>query len=79
MLSQLRRDIDPLDLELLERAFESARAALRENNAFVDLEADEELEAALRRELIEIARFIGVSDAETMRDILLTTISNQRD
>jgi hypothetical protein len=79
MLSKLRRDIDPLDLELLERAFESAWAALRENNAFVDLEADEELEAALRRELIEIARFIGVSDAETMRDILLTTISNQRD
>jgi hypothetical protein len=33
------------------------------------ISADEELEAALRRELIEIARFNGVSDPETLRDI----------
>jgi hypothetical protein len=50
MLSKFRRNLDPLDLELLERAFECAWLALRENNAFVDLESDEELEAALRRE-----------------------------
>jgi len=38
------------------------------------ISADEELEAALRRELIEIARFNGVSDPETLRDILLATM-----
>jgi len=37
-------------------------------------DSDEELEAALRRELIEIARFNGVSDPETLRDILLASL-----
>jgi hypothetical protein len=60
----------------MERAFESARAAAKGNNVLTsELECDEELEANLLRELIEIALVNGVSDAETLRDILLTTLS----
>jgi hypothetical protein len=56
MLSKLRRDLDPLDLEILERAFEDAVIALKENDTLNDLDSDEALEASLRRELVEIAR-----------------------
>jgi len=77
MLSKLRRDLDPLDLEILERAFEGAVVALKENDALNDLDSDEELEARLRRELVEIARSNGVSDADTLRDVLLAALSDQ--
>lgn len=71
MLSKLRRDLDPLDKELLERALESARSAVKQNSSQVDLDSDEQLEAELRRELIEIARSYGASGAEILRDVLL--------
>ncbi len=63
MLSTLRRDLDPLDLELIERAFEVVRA---ENDAL----PDKALESELRRELTQIA-LNGIFDAETLRDLLL--------
>ncbi len=60
----------------MERAFESARAIAKGNNMLTsELESDEELEANLLRELIEIALVNGVSDAEALRDILLNTLS----
>ena len=40
-----------------------------------ELDTDEQLEENLRRELIEIALINGVTDPETLRDILLTTLS----
>ena len=73
MHSGFKRDLDPLDLELLERAW----VAVKENSALVDLDSDEELEATLCRELIEIARFNGVGDAETLRDVLLAAMSDR--
>ena len=76
MHGKFERDLDPLERELLERAFESAWVAVKENGALVDLDSDEELEAALRRELIEIALFNGANDAETLRDVLLATMSD---
>ena len=39
MLCKLRRDLDPLDLEILERAIESAVVALKEDDAFNDLDS----------------------------------------
>lgn len=48
--------------------------AIKESGRSVDCESDEELEAALRHELIEMARFNGVRDPEILRDILLTTV-----
>jgi hypothetical protein len=77
MDSTFRDVLDPLDLEILERAFDGALATLKENEARVDLDSDEALEATLRRELIEIARFNGVNDPETLRDILLAALSDK--
>jgi hypothetical protein len=65
MLSKLRRDLDPLDNELLERALESAGSAVKQNSSHIDLESDQQLESELRRELFEIARSYSTSDAET--------------
>jgi hypothetical protein len=77
MLSKLRRDLDPLDLEILERAFESAVVALKEDDAFNDLDSNKALEASLRSELAEIARSNGVSDADTLRDVPLAALSGR--
>src|ERR1700687_4739948 len=73
MLSKFRRDLDPLDLELLERAW----VAVKENDSLNHLDSDEALEAILRLELIEIARFNGVSDAETLRDVPFAAMSDR--
>ena len=70
----LRKQFDPLDREILERAFDATWAAVKENDLPLDFDSDEGLEAILRRELIEIARFGGVSDPETLRDILLVRL-----
>jgi hypothetical protein len=43
----------------------------RSKKMILDFHSEEGLEAILQRELIEIARFNGVSDPETLRDILL--------
>lgn len=76
MHSKLRRYLDPVDLELVEKACESAGTALKGNHGLSsELDTDEELEASLRQELIEIALVSGVRDAETLRDILLATRS----
>ena len=71
MFRSLRHKLDPLDREILERAFDAAWSAVKENDPPY---SDEGLEAILRRELIEIARFNGVSDPETLRDILLARL-----
>lgn len=72
LFRSFRHELDPLDLEILERAFDATCAAFKENTPPHDFDSDEDLEAALRRELIEIAHFNGVSDPEeTLRDILL--------
>jgi len=46
----------------------------KETTFAFDFDSDEGLEAILRRELIEIACFNGVSDPETLRDILLARL-----
>jgi hypothetical protein len=61
---------DPLDREILERALHAVYAALEE-----EFDSDERLEAALRRELIEIASSNGISDPETLRDLVLASLS----
>ena len=61
---------DPFDREILERALHAVYAALEE-----EFDSDERLEAALRRELIEIASSNGISDPETLRDLVLASLS----
>ena len=70
-----RHELDPLDLEILERAFDATWAAVKGTDRPVEFDSDEGLEAILRRELIEIAYFSGVSDPETLRDIVLSRLS----
>ncbi len=78
MDSKLRPALDPLDQALLERALESARVAVKGDNILAaELDSDEELEATLRRELVEIALSNGIRDVETLRDILLDALSEQ--
>ena len=71
-----RHELDPLDVEILQRAFDATWAAIKTSGQYFDFESDEALEAALRRELIEIARFNDVSDPETLRDILLANMTS---
>jgi len=67
----LRHKLDPLDREILERIFDATLAVVKGDEPPVTFDSDEDLEAILRRELIEIAYFNGVSDPENLRDLLL--------
>ena len=58
-------------MEVLERVLD---ATLSMMNPGGHLDSDEELEAALRLELIDIARVSGVSDPGVLKDILLATM-----
>jgi len=69
-----RHELDPLDLEILERAFDATWAVIRGTDRPLELDSDEGLEAILRRELIEIAYLNGVSDPETLRDMVLSRL-----
>ena len=68
------KELDPLDREILERAFDATWEAIKEGHQHFDADSDEELEAEVRRELVEIARINGVTDPETLKDILLASM-----
>lgn len=79
MFKSLRHEFDPLDREILERAFDATWAAVKGNDrSSVNIDSDEGLEAILRCELIEMAYLNGLSDPEALRDILLTRLSPDR-
>ena len=70
MSSKLKYILDPLDRELLDRAFDEAWAAVyAKANALIESGSDEELETLLRRELMEIASFNGL-DEQIVQKIL---------
>ena len=71
MVSKFQRDLDLLDLEIVERSFDDVSIAIKTGANRVDLESDEELEAALLQELSEMVRFSGVSDPDALRDVLV--------
>jgi hypothetical protein len=66
----LQRDLDPLDLEIVERTVQVAWDAIKASCAPVELGSDEELEIVLRREIAEMIRASGVSDADVLLDML---------
>ena len=66
-----KNELDPLDREFLERAFDATWELIKGSHQLFDADSDEDLEAEVRRELVEIARVNGVSDPETLKDILL--------
>ena len=66
MISKFHRILDPLDVELLERAVDQAWAAFKDCETSIESDCDQALEAALR-ELIEIAKLYGVTESDTLR------------
>src|SRR6476661_4775246 len=71
MISKFKRILDPLDREVLERALDEAWAAVHAKaNALIESGSDEELEAVLRRELMEIASFNGLDGEQIVQTIL---------
>jgi hypothetical protein len=69
-----KNELDPLDRVFLERAFDVTWEAIKGSHQHFDADSDEALEAEVRRELVEIARLNGVSDPETLKDILLASM-----
>ena len=57
-------ELDPLDREFLERAFDATWEAIKGSHQHFDADSDEALEAEVRRELVEIARLNGSRDVE---------------
>jgi len=63
MISKLKYSLDQLDREVLDRAFDKAWTAVHAKaNALIESGSDEELEALLRRELMEITSFNGLDE-----------------
>jgi hypothetical protein len=71
MFSSLRHELDPLDCEILDRAFHAALAETECKRFLVQTYDRENLETVLRTKLIEIIRTNDFSDAEALRDALL--------
>ena len=69
MFRSLRHQFDPLDREILERAFDATLA----------LVANDRIRAVLRKELIKVAESNGLRDAETLRDLVLARLQFRSD
>jgi hypothetical protein len=74
LFSSLRHKFDPLDLEILQRTFDAALATIKGDDSPVEFDSNKNLEALLRRELIQIACVTGVSEPERLQDLLLARI-----
>jgi hypothetical protein len=74
MAPKRRTELDSLDLEVFGGPLDPATVALERDGPFVDPDSDEALEAALCRELLEIAGEHDVSDPEILRERLFGTL-----
>jgi hypothetical protein len=72
-----RCDLDPLDREILEKASGGLSDWLKRDGVPVELDSDEALEAALRRELVGMIRSSGVSNPEALLDSLVADLSDR--
>jgi hypothetical protein len=71
MISTFQHILDPLDREVLDRAFDKAWAEVHaRTNALIESGSDEDLEALLRRELMEIASYHGLDGKQILQKIL---------
>ena len=76
MFNSLSQEFDPLDREILERAFDVAWATVKERKRLeTGLDDDDKLTAMLRSNLIEIAQTKRFSDAEALLDVLLDRLT----
>jgi hypothetical protein len=75
LFGSLRHEFNPLDREILERAFSAAWATIEEHAPSA---ADERLAAMLRCKLIEVAHTNRLNDAEALHDIVLGELFGAR-
>jgi hypothetical protein len=76
VFNSLRQEFDPLDREILERAFDVAWATVKESERLVaGFDNEDKLAAALRSNLIAIAQTKRFSDTEALLDILLDRLT----
>ena len=74
-----RHKFDPLDREILERAFSAAGATLKETKPLViGFENDDDSTTTLRCRLSKIAQTNRFDDAEALRDLLLDYLTSDR-
>ena len=74
MTPKRRTELGSLDLEVFGEPPDPATVALGRDGPVVDPDSDEALEAALCRELLEIACEHDVSDPEILRERLFATL-----
>jgi hypothetical protein len=67
----LARSLDPLDLEGVERAVQGLSEKIEGDCSSAELDSDEGLEIALRRELAEMVRAHGVRDPDVLLDMVI--------
>ena len=73
-----RHKFDPLDREILERAFSAACATLKEKPLVIGFENDDDSTTTLRCRLSKIAQTNRFDDAEALRDLLLDYLTSDR-
>ena len=78
MYRTLACDLDPLDLEVVERAIQGLSETIEADRTSAEFDSDEGLEIALRRELAEMVRAHGVSDPDVLLDMVIDG-SSERD
>lgn len=71
------RVFDPLDLEIIDRVYETAWAHLEAREPFRDREKDDERREALRKKVLAFA-ICGKIDFDTLCDQVLPTMSQAR-
>ena len=71
MFSSFRHEFDPLDREILDRAYHAALAETECKRFLAEIYDGGQLETFLRTKLTEIIRTNHFSDAEALRDVLL--------
>lgn len=64
-------DLDPLDLEVVERAIQGLSETPDADGLSIELDSDDGLEVALRRELAEMVRAHGISDPDALLDMVI--------
>jgi hypothetical protein len=64
---------DPVDLEIIERAYEGAWAMIATREPCRDTSKDEERKKALRRRTFALVCY-GISDVETLRNKILASM-----
>jgi hypothetical protein len=73
-MTGVKSSLDPLDLEIVERALDSISDSVRAEAPFKNYDT---FEADLRRELITMVRSRGVSDPEALWESLVAEMTEK--